>query len=460
MNSSWRAPYRRVGDSIYGKLLRHVFLPAGDLYFGQKLMKRLRFLEQGQWWSRDRIHAFQAEKLRELVDICYREVPFYREIFDQSGVDPASIREPGDLSRLPLVTKPMLRDAFPEGTTRATGQRTMESRTSGSTGTNFIVRTDPETFGQARAVLLLCLQWAGWRFGEPHLQTGMTLSRDPVRGLKDLLFRCHYVSAFDLRDQHLRDHLRVIETKKLEHVWGYPGSIYELARYARSQGWNRPLETIVTWGDNLHPHYRMEIEEVFGRRVFDTYGCAEGIQVSAQCGVDQTYHLHELDTLVECVDSQGNPVPAGESGHLILTRLHPGPMPLLRYKVGDLGRLGEQTPCSCGRQWRTMVEVQGRDTDIILTPGGNRLIVHFFTGILEHFDGIDSFQAVQERLEEMHLRIVPTESYVPEDQVRIIEALQERGADLKIHVELVDDIPLPPSGKRRFVTSTLKRERA
>lgn len=376
---------------------------------------------------------------------------------DQHSIGPTAIQHPKDLARLPLATKQMLRDAYPDGTTRATGRRTFESRTSGSTGSNFIVRTDSETFGQARAVLLLCLQWAGWRFGEPHFQTGMTLSRDPVRGLKDLLFRCHYVSAYDLRDSHLRDHLRVIEAKKLVHVWGYPGSIYELARYARSQGWNQPLVSVVTWGDNLHPHYREEIEAVFGCQVLDTYGCAEGIQVSAQCGHGQTYHIHELDTLVECVDDEGQPVPAGESGHLILTRLHPGPMPLLRYKVGDIGRLGDGTPCTCGRQWQTMIEVQGRDTDIILTPGGNRLIVHFFTGILEHFDGIESFQAVQETLEEMTLRVVPTPSYVPEDEAKIIQALTEKGADLKIHVTLVDEIPLPPTGKRRFVTSTLKR---
>jgi len=443
-------------DRAYGQFLRRLAVPVGDAFFGQKLMSRLRFLEEAQWWDRNQILQYQAEKLRHLVQVCYREVPFYRDLFDQHGIDPASIREPADLSKCPIVTKAMLRKAYPDKVVRPTGQRTMESRTSGSTGTNFVVRTDPETFGQARASLLLCLQWAGWRFGEPHFQTGMTLSRDPVRKYKDLLFRCHYVSAYDLRDFHLDYHLKHIETHKLRHLWGYPGSLYALARHARKRGWNQPMRTAVTWGDNLHPHYRHEIEEVFGVQVTDTYGCAEGIQISAQCGTGHTYHIHEVDTLVEAVDKQGELVAPNESGSLILTRLHPGPMPLLRYKVGDRGRLGFLETCACGRQWRTMSEVQGRDTDIIQTPGGNRLIVHFFTGILEHFDGIDSFQATQDRIEEMTLRIVPTEHYHQGDDERIVNALRSRGADLAIRVVLVDEIPLPPSGKRRFVTSSLK----
>jgi len=458
MKKSWKAPYRRRHHHLYGKVLRNFLLPLGDVIFGQKLISRLRLLEEGQWWSRDRIEAYQRQNLRALIDTCYNQVPLYRSLFDSHGIDPRSIRDPSDLKRIPVVTKNMFREGYPNKTTRTTGQRQFESKTSGSTGSNFVVRTDGETFGHARATLLLCLQWAGWRFGEPQLQTGMTLSRDLGRKLKDVLLRCHYVSAFDLRDQMLKTHLEQLEHRKLDHLWGYPGSLYELARYARSQGWNRPLRSIVTWGDNLHPHYRTELESVFGTKVFDTYGCAEGIQVSAQCGQGQTYHLHDLDTLVDCVDDEGQPVADNTMGNLVLTRLHPGPMPLLRYQVGDLGQLGPAKPCACGRQWRTMFAIAGRDTDHILTPGGNRLIVHFFTGILEHFDGIESFQATQETLETMHLRIVPNRKFRREDVDRVREALRERGADLTIEIELVDEIPLPLSGKRRFVTSSLKRQ--
>ena len=97
-----------------------------------------------------------------------------------------------------------------------------------------------------------------------------------------------------------------------------------------------------------------------------------------------------------------------------------------------------------------------RDTDIVTTPAGNRLIVHFFTGILEHFPEIEAFQVVQESLESMKVRIVPRKSYQPETSVQITKALIEKGAtEIRIEIELVDDIPTAPSGKRRFVVSKL-----
>src|SRR5262249_27147324 len=129
--------------------------------------------------------------------------------------------------------------------------------------------------------------------------------------------------------------------------------------------------------------------------------------------------------------------------------------PLIRYRVGDVGIAGNGRRCSCGRGYDLMGSIQGRDTDVVITPAGNRLIVHFFTGILEHFSEIESFQVVQESMESMVIRIVPTQQFSEESSDRIVAALQEKGATgLRIKIELVNQIPLTPGGKRRFVISS------
>ncbi|HEY8187112.1 MAG TPA: hypothetical protein VIF64_13645 [Pyrinomonadaceae bacterium] len=439
-------------------LLRNVILPFGDLALGQRMMKRLRFLEEAQWWDPQRLHALRNSSLTSLMEIAYREVPFYRELMDQAGVKSSDIRSPEDLCKLPIVTKQMLRSAYPHRTTRDTGMKTFEACSSGSTGTNFCVREDPATTGWHRASFLLALEWAGWQIGEAHLQTGMTLKRSKDRWLKDILLQCHYVSAFDLGDSQLDLSLDLLESHSLQHLWGYPGSLYVLARRALERGWNQPLRSVVTWGDNLYPEYRKTIESAFRTRVFDTYGCGEGIQVAAQCGCANTYHLHTLDVVVEHLDDKGHPVQPGESGNLILTRLHAGPMPLIRYQVGDVGIRESEKLCACGRGYDVMGSIQGRDTDIVITPSGNRLIVHFFTGVLEHFPEIDSFQVVQEELGEMLLRLKPATGFSKESAARIVSNLKEKGAsDIAIKIELVTEIPLPPSRKRRFVVSTVAK---
>jgi len=423
-------------------ILERVLLPAGDRLVGQRMMQRLRFLRQAQWWDPERLEAERTRLLRDLLAVAHREVPFYRSLWGEAL--------PTDLGSLPPATKAALRTGYPHSTTRNTGQRFYESCSSGSTGVNFCVREDPETTGWHRASFLLALEWSGWRIGEPHLQTGMTLRRGIVKGVKDRLLRCAYVSAFDLSDTALDHALEILDRRRIPHLRGYPGSLYYLARRALETGWNRPLRGIVTWGDTLYAHYRETIESAFGARVLDTYGIGEGMQVSAQCEEHGLYHLHALDAIVECVDDAGRPVPPGQIGHLLLTRLHPGPMPLIRYRVGDLGVMSDR-PCPCGRGFAAMESIQGRDTDVVVTPSGNRLIVHFFTGILNHFPEIESFQVVQESPEAILVRVVPDVGYSQEVPPRIVAALREKGADLEIEVEVVEEIPAAPSGKRRFV---------
>jgi phenylacetate-coenzyme A ligase PaaK-like adenylate-forming protein len=447
---------RDLRRRAYGWLLRNLILPLGDGVFRQGMTKHLKLLEQAQWWEPDRVSAERNGSLRALVETAYRQVPLYRDLMDGARVRPGEIRTIEDLPRLPVTTKRMLRAGYPGAVIRRTGHRTYEARSSGSTGTNMVVLEDAETAGRHRACLMLALEWSGWRLGDRHVQTGMTLHRSLDRRLKDLFLRCHYVSAFDLSDRSLDATLEILASERIEHLWGYPGSLFVLACRAGVLGWNGAVRSVVTWGDTLYARYRRTIEAAFGARVFDTYGCGEGIQVAAQCGVSGAYHLHALDTVVECLRDDGLPARPGERGHLILTRLHPGPMPLIRYRVGDLGVLGPAQRCACGRGFDRLESIEGRDTDVIVTPGGNRLIVHFFTGIFEHFPEIESFQVLQNDPHSMVVRLVGGAGFDASTPARVVASLREKGAtDIEISVERVDAIPASPSGKRRFVISTV-----
>lgn len=438
--------------------LRNLLLPAGDLYFQQSLMKRLKFLEKAQWWDRERLYGYRNRLLTDLIAVAWREVPFYRELMEKSNISKESIRRPEDLQRLPIVVKDMLRAAYPERVTRKTGQKTYEQHSSGSTGANFFVLEDPQTTGWYRATVLLCLEWAGWQIGEKHVQTGMTIERSLDRRLKDRLLGCQYVSASDLSDRSLDKTLELIDHDGIQHLWGYPGTLYYLALRAREKGWNQPMRSLVTWGDQLFGHYRKAIEGVFGTRVYDTYGCSEGMQMAAQCGHGDGYHVHTLDVILEFVDEQGNPASRQSSANLIVTRLHAGPMPLIRYQVGDVGIKGTADTCVCGRSFDVMQSIEGRTTDVVKTPSGNRLIVHFFTGILDKFEEIHSFQVVQKELSAALIRVA-TPDGGPLSAVavqRIKSALQRRGmSDMRIDIEQVAEIPVSPSGKRRFIISEL-----
>lgn len=444
-------------SSIYSKICENIILPLADIVTRQRTMESYRFYSESQWWDRERLRKYQDARVYEVVRTAYQEVPVYRELYDKHGVDINSINQIRDLYRLPVVTKDELRNAYPAACTRETGWPWSEYCTSGSSGKPFAVRIDNYSMSQARALMLLRANFSQWRIGEPFLQTGMTLDRGVIKKCKDVLMRVHYVSAFDLSDRVLDDFLERLAGKDLRFVMGYASSLFCLAVRALEVGFDRNLKGVVSWGDNLYDHYRAKIEQAFGCRVTDTYGCGEGIQVAAQCGVnDGAYHVFMPHVAVEVVDDEGIPVLPGEIGNILLTRLDAGAMPLIRYWVGDIGRMSPDVACSCGRGLEMLTKIEGRDTDVVITPGGNRLIVHFFTGIFEYYQSVNTFKVIQEKQGAIIVEIVPRPDFTEAHWEKIKSEIWEKGdRDLDIELKLVDEIPLERSNKRRFVVSRL-----
>jgi len=131
-------------------------------------------------------------------------------------------------------------------------------------------------------------------------------------------------------------------------------------------------------------------------------------------------------------------------------------MPLIRYAVGDSGIAPNGERCKCGRGFSTMGPIEGRCGDVVLTPSGNRLIVHFFTGVLEHFLEIVNFQVLQEETDRLILRVVPGEGFSRETLEEVRQGLQAQGlTDMTIDMEVVSQIPVPTSQKHRFIMSKL-----
>lgn len=453
-----RVPFSGVDMLFnYENICRKFLFPIADFFIGTKVMYYYEFYQKSQWLDFNKLISFQNDNLVKTINVAYREVPFYKRLYDRLDVDINSVKTVRDLHLLPQVFKKDLKSHYPNGCVRSTGLKWKEFCTSGSSGNPFAVRIDNDSLSRAQAFMLLRANFSGWRIGDRCLQTGMTLKRGIIKKLKDVILLVDYVSAFDLSDVKLDMFLNAIKLKEIKFIMGYASSIYCLAKRARLKGDFHNIEGVVTWGDNLFAHYRKEIEEVFGCRVTDTYGCGEGIQIGAQCGrKDGFYHIFMPHVAVEIVDDEGNPVPDGTLGHVLLTRLDPGMMPLVRYRVGDLGIKSRDKACSCGRGFEMLERIEGRDTDIVMTPSGKKLIVHFFTGIIEYYTSIETFKVVQNEIKRIELSLVVNERFCDEDLTRLLREIAQKGdPKLIVDTKIVQEIPLEKSNKRRFVVSNL-----
>jgi len=433
-------------NPIRNLLLEHLVLPMGDTMIGGSMMSELRKLRKMNGDAQ-----FQQEKLMNVLQHAAKKSPYYKELNIPFHEDPVTY-----LKKFPILTKQMLRSETDRLLTMPVHGLSREC-SSGTSGFQSIVYWTKQEQSQHRATQLLWWEWAGFRMGDPILQTGITPNRKLIKGIKDKLLNTYYLQAFSHSEEDVKKAFDWVKSKKDPVLAGYASSLYVLAQFAEKMGEQLHFKTAISWGDKLFPHYRRQIERVFGTKVHETYGSAEGLMMGAQKDLDNMYLMNQ-NVFFELVDDDGNDVKEGEMGHVIVTSLNAYAMPLIRYRIGDLARMlpRDQYPVKRSLDYPIIEKVIGRDTDLVRTPAGKVLVVHSFTGIFEHIPEISQFRITQEKLSGIKVEFVPGEGYHDQLLDRIREKLDENIRE-PFEVEFIERNQIPPSasGKPQLIISKI-----
>ena len=132
-------------------------------------------------------------------------------------------------------------------------------------------------------------------------------------------------------------------------------------------------------------------------------------------------------------------------------------MPLLRYKVGDMGVLTKKE-CRCGRSTDRIVDISGRSSDMIKINGGiisPFFIIHLF-GVVHNPQWLEKFQVIQKSEKIFFVKLVINNDFdktkVIRETVPITKDLEKvLGPDVNINYTVVDEIQNTESGKYRYV---------
>ena len=436
---------------LYNKSLEHVVLPIGDQFAGGGFIQWLRKYRREQWLPGENLRAMQMERLIRILDHARENVPYYRNIKLGSS-DPLE-----SLAQFPIIRKADINGNVDRLVTRPINELIGESG-SGSSGYQGTVYMDKSAQASQRAMQALWFEWCGYRMGDSILQTGMTMDRGFVKRSKDLFLKTEYVPAFDLQPSSIRQMLDKAAENSRQYLFGYASSLYVLARSAVESGrTDVHFKYAVSWGDKLFSHYRKTIKEAFGCETLDTYGCTEGAMVGAECPYGK-FHLSINQCLIEIVDDDGLPVPPGQMGKVLATRLDNFAMPLIRYYLGDLAELepGTSKKCECGRELPLLRRVVGRDTDIVRTRSGKSLIVHFFTGLFEHIPEIAQFKIIQSNLDEIDIQYIRGPGFNP----CVLQTVEDKIANLlqeRLSINWIETSKIEPtkSGKPQIIQSSI-----
>jgi phenylacetate-CoA ligase len=430
--------------------------------YGSMYRRAVRDLLASERWPETRIRVFQNERIRQLVSLAYARSPFYRQVWDEAGVKPGDVRGVEDLPRLPVIDKASVREYGTRMMTAASAKRDwVNGHTSGTTGSPLSVWYDRETCIMTNAVDRRQKIWGGM---ENRDWVGMFLGRVivPMDQSEPPFWRPNWVqkqvwfSSFHLSDEFLPQYFQEIRRRRLRFLEGYPSTLYVLARSLERRGERLPMRAVFTSSETLLPIQRQAIESAFSCRVFDFFGHAERVAFATECDEHNGKHIAEEFGVVEVTDASGAPVPDGEPGFLVGTSLHNTAMPLFRYRTTDVTAiLGE--PCRCGRTLRRIRDVTTKAEDIVVTPDGRMVSPSILTHPFKPLVQVLKSQLIQDRLDHIIVKIVPSSDFGVTDREHLIRELQLRlGSSMSIDVELVGDIPRESSGKYRWVISHLQ----
>jgi phenylacetate-CoA ligase len=441
---------------MYSELFRSVIFPVMELSQGTKIQKYLKWLNKTQWWKREELEELQNKKLRALIRHAYENVPYYHNLFKEIGLMPDDIKSKEDLIKLPFLTKDIIRRNLPQLLAKNIPKsQFIEAHSSGSTGEPLKYYIDKESYSYGWAQTFRCWSWVGYKLGEPYVKISLNPRTKLSKKLQDYLMNCIYIYSSDVNEKTLKKQLQGMARAKI--IRGYASSMYILAKLIRNSGIRNvnllKPNAIMTTGDTLFSHYRELIESTFDCKVFDGYG-GESTSIAFECEEHEGYHLCDETVILEFMRGE-EPASTGELGEIVFTNLENYAMPFIRYKINDIGVKSDDC-CSCGRGLSVMKSIEGRDTDIVVTPNGGFLVVHFFTILFEHIEGVEQFQVIQDKIDRLRINIVKNEKFTDADLRHIISWIKKHaGEEMEVNVEFVDSIPSTKSGKRRFVISNI-----
>ena len=324
---------------------------------------------------REKIREIQLERLKWVVDYCYRNVEFYHRRLDEAGVKPEKIKQLSDVQYIPFTTKEDIRDTYPYGLFAQPLKNIVRIHaSSGTTGKPTVVgytRRDLDTWSDLVARLCVAVG---------------TTDEDIVQisfgyGLFTGALGLHYglekigASVIPISSGNTEKQVMILKDFGTTALVSTPSYALYMSEVAREKGVINDLKLrLGLFGsEGCTPEMRDQVEKSFHIFATDNYGMSElmGPGVSGECIYREGMHMAEDHFLPELINSDtGEVLGEGETGELVMTTLTKEGFPLLRYRTKDLTRLNYE-PCKCGRTFARMDKIKGRSDDMMKIRGVN-----------------------------------------------------------------------------------------
>jgi phenylacetate-CoA ligase len=400
--------------------------------------------------------------LIRMLSHCRQSVPYYAEVMRDLG--DSFYDDPEEyLRNFPVLTKDTIRSHW-EGLKSADlgHRRWYLNSTGGSTGEPVQFIQDWEYSARSGAISLLFSKLVGREIGECQVYLWGS-ERDIIDGsegwkarLINRLTNTTFLNAYRMTPERMREFIAMLNARRPKLIVAYAEAIYELARFSEREGLELvPQSAVITSAVTLYPFMRDTIERVFQCTVFNRYGSREVGDVACEHPQGEDLWVAPWGNYVEIVDGEGNRVPDGTEGEILVTSLTNFAMPFVRYRIEDCGilsPLGSHDGGWCGQVFEAVL---GKTLNMFKTRNGTFVEPGYFESMMYFRDWVRRFQVVQKDYDSIVFRIVRSGSECEPAELEEISAGAKlvMGNNCEVSFQFVDEISASGSGKYRTAIS-------
>ncbi len=448
------------------QIRRNIIEPLWAINAKSPFLNYWKLLDKRQYLPEDTLLKDQWKKVKEIIQYAYVNNNYYKNVLDTYGVKPDDIQDRADIKKIPITTKKDIKKHCDKMISKGFKKESLlKAKTGGSTGTPLELYRTEHCAHLKMAATRRSDIWSGWKPGEP---IGAVWGNPEYPTTFKEKLRDTLISPFIYLDTMRLDKKAVLkfadawQKKKPTLLFGHSHSIYLLATFCEQLGVSkiRP-KAIISTSMMLLSRERKAIEKVFGVKVFDRYGCEEVSLIASECEKHEGLHINIDHLFVEFIKPDGTAALPGEEGKIVVTDLLNKAMPMIRYKVEDVG-IPSQRKCSCGRGLPLMKAVSGRIADFLIREDGSHVAgVSLIERTVTAIQGIVQMQIIQESIKLIQLNIVTNDTFRNEDRNQLRnEFIDVFGQGVKIIINNVKSIRQEKSGKYRFSISKIEKSQS
>ncbi len=357
----------------------------------------------------------------------------------------------------PLKTR--LSDGF-------TSNNVYVNKTSGSAGDPFVFAKDKFCHAMTWAIIQDRFNWIGLDFNSSKQARFYGIPLD-TKGyykerFKDALSKRYRFSVFDLSDAAFERHLKKFKKTSFEYLNGYTSSIVQFAKFLNRKGIVLTsicpsLKACIVTSEMLFDEDKKVMETQFGVPVINEYGASE-LDLIAFQNPKGDWQVNSETLFVEIVNAQGNSLPHGEEGRVVITSFYNKAHPFIRYDIGDIGTLSIKSSL----KQPILKKLLGRTNDIAILPSGKKaagLTFYYITkSIIEDDGNVKEFVIHQLKIDTFKIEYVSS-TELSKEKIKTITSEMEQYLEkgLTIIFERNDRLERSKSGKLKQFSSLLNQ---